>query len=256
MLRMLNLGCGKRFHPDWVNVDFCACAPEVLACDLSQGLPFPDADFDVVYHSHVLEHFPRQHGLGFLRECRRVLKPGGILRCAVPDLEAMARLYLSLLEGALAGDQRSRERYEWIMLEMFDQMVRERSGGEMLEYWKREPMPAEDFVIERVGGEVRQALAALRSAGKTRPADAPPPEPLPRPDAAAIGAFRVSGEAHHWMYDRYSLARALEEAGFAQPHPCRADESAIPGFNAYLLDIEPDGAVRKPDSLFMEAVAL
>jgi len=76
MLRMLNLGCGKRFHPDWVNVDFCASAPEVLACDLSQGLPFPDADFDVVYHSHVLEHFPRPHGLGFLCECRRVLKPG------------------------------------------------------------------------------------------------------------------------------------------------------------------------------------
>lgn len=253
MLRMLNLGCGKRFHAEWVNVDFRASAPEVLACDLSQGLPFPDAGFDVVYHSHVLEHFPRLQGLGFLRECWRVLKPGGILRCAVPDLEAMARLYLTLLEGALAGDAQSRDRYEWIMLEMFDQMARERSGGEMLEYWKRQTMPAEDFVFERVGAEARQARAALRAAGKLRPPETPAVE-HPRPDAAALGAFRLSGEAHHWMYDRHSLARALEEAGFSQPRPCRADESAIPGFNAYLLDIEPDGAVRKPDSLFMEAV--
>jgi predicted SAM-dependent methyltransferase len=252
MLRMLNLGCGKRFHADWINVDFHANAPEVIACDLSQGLPFPDADFDVVYHSHVLEHFPRQQGLGFLRECWRVLKPGGLLRCAVPDLEAMARLYLSLLEGALAGNAQSRERYEWIMLELFDQMVRERSGGEMLEHWKRQPMPAEDFVFERVGAEARQARDALRAAGKLRPPEAQAVAPA-RPDAAAIGAFRLSGEAHHWMYDRYSLARALETAGFSAPRPCRAHESAIPGFGAYLLDVEPDGAVRKPDSLFMEA---
>lgn len=250
MLRMLNLGCGKRFHADWVNVDFHSSGPEVLACDLAQGLPFPDAEFDVVYHSHVLEHFPKAQGLAFLRQCLRVLKPGGVLRCAVPDFEAMARLYLSLLEGARTGDAQSRDRYEWIMLEMFDQMVRERSGGEMLAHWKREPMPAEDFVIERVGGEVRQALAAVRAAKKAGSA-APPP--TGRPGAEAIGAFRLSGEVHHWMYDRYSLARLLEAAGFAGPRPCRADESAIPGFNAYLLDVEADGAVRKPDSLFMEA---
>lgn len=253
MLRMLNLGCGKRFHADWINVDFHSCAPEVQACDLSCGLPFPDADFDVVYHSHLLEHFPRRQGPELLRQCLRVLKPGGVLRCAVPDLEAMARQYLVQLEGALAGDAQSRQRYEWIMLEMFDQMARERSGGEMLEYWKCQPMPAEDYVYERVGAEARQARAALRAAGKLRPAEAPAVE-HPRPDAATLGAFRLSGEVHHWLYDRYSLARALEQAGFVQPRPCRADESAIPGFNAYLLDLEPDGSTRKPDSLFMEAV--
>ncbi len=253
MRRMLNLGCGGRFHPDWVNVDFRACAPEVMACDLSRGLPFPDASFDVAYHSHLLEHFPRAQAGGFLRECLRVLKPGGVLRCAVPDFEAMARQYLAQLEGALAGDEGNRERYQWIMLEMLDQMVRERSGGEMLDYWKQDPMPAQEYVFARVGAEARQARAALRAAGKLRPAGVAAPAPA-RPDPAAIGAFRSSGEVHHWLYDRHSLAQALLAAGFVQPRPCRADESAIPGFNAYLLDIEADGGVRKPDSLFMEAV--
>ncbi|MCM0753974.1 methyltransferase domain-containing protein [Desulfovibrio aminophilus] len=247
MARMLNLGCGRRFHPDWVNVDFRSSGPGVLACDLSRGLCFADQSFDVVYHSHVLEHFPKPQAPGFLRECLRVLRPGGVLRCAVPDLETIARLYLRLLEGASAGDSTSRERYEWIMLELLDQMVRERSGGEMLAHWKREPMPAEDFVIERVGSEVRRALAAVRAAKRAAPAA------WTRPTAAEIGAFRLSGEAHHWMYDRYSLARLLEEAGFKEPRVRRADESAIPGFNAFLLDIEADGSTRKPDSLFMEA---
>jgi len=65
--------------------------------------------------------------------------------------------------------------------------------------------------------------------------------------------FRISGEMHQWIYDRYSLSKLPQEAGFTDIKVCRANESAIPNFNSYLLDIEPDGKVRKPDSLFMEA---
>jgi hypothetical protein len=54
------------------------------------------------------------------------------------------------------------------------------------------------------------------------------------------------------MYDRYSLRLLLENAGFKHASVCGADESHIPNFNSYLLDIEADGSVRKPDSLFME----
>jgi hypothetical protein len=56
-----------------------------------------------------------------------------------------------------------------------------------------------------------------------------------------------------WMYDRYSLASLLRKTGFQEIKICRADESKIPDFNRYGLDLEPNGAVRKPDSLFMEA---
>src|SRR6185437_7104009 len=73
-MRALNLGCGGRFQPDWENLDFAPASAAVRAHDLQKGIPFPDGTFDVVYHSHVLEHFPKQFAPSFLRECHRVLK--------------------------------------------------------------------------------------------------------------------------------------------------------------------------------------
>jgi hypothetical protein len=55
------------------------------------------------------------------------------------------------------------------------------------------------------------------------------------------------------MYDRVSLKRLLEECGFTHVRVCTAYESRIEGFASYGLDIV-DGRVRKPDSLFMEAI--
>jgi predicted SAM-dependent methyltransferase len=256
--KLLNLGCGARYHPEWVNVDFTSTGPDVIACNLNAGLPFDKDSFDVVYHSHLLEHFPKRHALTFMKECSRVLKPGGIVRVVVPDLEQLARIYLQLLDKAAQGDVHAGVEYGWIVIEMLDQMVRDRSGGEMLRYWKQNPMPAEKFVIERTGSEVLNALKTIRSV--------PVPQEAQNDNASEgctegltpekVGCFRLSGEVHQWMYDRYSLAALLRDAGFSKPHICAANKSAIPDFNRYLLDVEADGAVRKPDSLFMEAEKL
>ncbi|MBW1728369.1 MAG: glycosyltransferase [Deltaproteobacteria bacterium] len=247
--RLLNLGCGNRYHSAWTNVDFTSTGPGVIAHDLTKGIPFADQSFDVVYHSHLLEHFSRDAAPQFIQECYRVLKPGGIIRMVVPDLETIARLYLILLEKSLAGDTEAQKRYEWILLELFDQMVRNHPGGAMLEYWRQNPMPAEDFVLERAGSEVKNVIAQL-SAQPQNPAQPPSRTDL---DPLTIGKFRLSGEVHQWMYDRYSLGKLLREAGFEDVRVCQADESNIPDFKTYLLDIEADGSVRKPDSLFMEA---
>ena len=51
---------------------------------------------DAIYASHMLEHLDRAEARSFLAECRRVLKPGGILRLAVPDLRNAAYQYLQL----------------------------------------------------------------------------------------------------------------------------------------------------------------
>jgi predicted SAM-dependent methyltransferase len=221
----------------------------VLGHDLNRGIPFADNSFHVVYHSHLLEHKPKANALLFIKECHRVMKPNGILRVAVPDLEQMVRQYIELLEKSLQGDPEAQRRYEWIMIEMFDQMVRNTSGGEMLAYWRQTPMPAESYVLQRMGAEVRLMLDRLRRQASMGNSCENETQVSPE----QIGRFRQSGEIHQWAYDRYSLGKILEQAGFRGVRVCRADESQIPDFNTYHLDILPDGSVRKPDSLFMEA---
>ncbi|MBU1645430.1 MAG: methyltransferase domain-containing protein [Gammaproteobacteria bacterium] len=61
--------------------------------DLAYGIPLDDASADFVFSSHFLEHLFRREGERLLRECHRVLRPGGIVRIAVPDLEYALSLY-------------------------------------------------------------------------------------------------------------------------------------------------------------------
>ncbi|HEY9706602.1 MAG TPA: methyltransferase domain-containing protein, partial [Oculatellaceae cyanobacterium] len=159
-MNYLNLGCGRRFHPAWTNVDFVSTGEGVIAHNLTNGIPFPDASFDVVYHSHVLEHFPKTEAEVFLRECYRVLRPQGVLRVVVPDLEQIARTYLIALEQASSGSQEWASNYEWILLEMYDQTQRNHSGGEMAAYLFKENIPNQEFVLKRYGIEAKNLIEA------------------------------------------------------------------------------------------------
>ncbi len=250
MLR-LNCGCGRHVHPDWTNVDFQAQVPGVLVHDLRQGLPFADDHFDCVYCAHMLEHLPRRNVEAFLSQCLRVLKPGGILRLVVPDLEAAARQYLEHLERAEAGGETAAERYEWCVIELLDQLTRVRSGGEMVAYWSRQPMPAFDFVRQRAGAELDDFLREFSAPGRVHPAAAQAQEPE---DPEEYARLRQSGELHLWMYDRRSLRLAMEAAGFVQVRRQGAATSAIPDFARFQLDQLPGGVERKPDSLYFEGL--
>lgn len=242
---LCNLGCGTRHNPDWVNVDFLGNGTTVFSWDLRTGLPFADQACDAIYSSHAIEHFDRDGARRFLEDCRRALKPGGIIRLAAPDLEGITRAYLSCLDAAKRNEPEAADKYEWIIIELLDQLVRHRSGGEMLKYWCQTVVPAEHFVAARVGTEYWRA----REHCKGRPLA------QTMPDVGEVGAFRLGGEVHQWMYDRYSLGRLLAGCGFKNIRSCQADESGIAGFVYYHLDTEPDGSVYKPDSFFIEAKA-
>ncbi|HKQ03911.1 MAG TPA: methyltransferase domain-containing protein [Blastocatellia bacterium] len=275
-LHLVNLGCGHRYHPEWINIDTAPQAPGIIKHDLSRGIPLADASSDAIYHSAVLEHFRRSDALTFLRECLRVLRPGGIIRVAVPDLEKLCQLYLLKLEAALDGDTIAVHDYDWIMLEMFDQTVREDSGGEMIGFFRQYPLPNEQFVYERIGQEGREIVESLRAGASERPSKRGMIrlagqlgrtglrrirntllELLAGPDAVRalrIGRFRLGGEVHQWMYDRYSLSRLLIEAGFHSPLHQSAVSSQIPHWTSYNLDTLADGTVIKPDLFYMEAI--
>ena len=107
-----NLGCGNQICPGWINIDITRTGPSVVAHDLSTGIPLPNESCEVVYHSHVLEHLKRPDAQFFMGECFRVLKPGGILRVAVPDLEQACRQYLLTLDQVLAKKVHAAYDYE------------------------------------------------------------------------------------------------------------------------------------------------
>jgi len=252
-MKLVNLGCGTRHHPAWINLDLNSTGPGVIPCDLRQGLPFTDNSFDVVYHSHLLEHFSKAFAPVFLRDCFRVLKTGGIIRVVTPDLEQIVRAYLRILEELEGGSKEIQERYNWIILELLDQMIRNQSGGEIFKYWSQDPLPAADFVLERMGSELLDNLSnpqIIDGSESDSPEDSYQEANL---DALKVGAFRLSGEVHQWMYDRHSLKVLLQEVGFRDVRVCQADESSIPNFDSYLLDIEEDGSPFKPVSLYTEA---
>ncbi len=277
---MLNLGCGSRYHRDWTNIDFVSSDKDVIGHDLLRGIPFPDNSFDVVYHSHLLEHFPKADAPAFIAECYRVLKPGGIIRVVVPDLQRIAQTYLEQLEQALRGNKEAELNYDWIMLEMYDQTVRNYSGGEMGKLYAQGYAPNADFIYHRVGVRLDEENETKRnvSPSNTRSIS---------PDNAAkklikrclalvsraslrdlslklilmrdyrfykLGRFRLSGEIHLWMYDRFSLSRLLNNSNFREICVCTPWESRIPNWTSFHLDTGPDGTVYKPDSIYIEAI--
>ncbi len=85
----LHLGCGSHHLDGWVNIDFIESPAVDLWWNLGLPLPLPDASCRFIFHEHVLEHFELSRGLELLRECRRLLAPGGLLRVAMPSLDDM-----------------------------------------------------------------------------------------------------------------------------------------------------------------------
>ena len=119
----LHLGCGLNTPAGWLNLDGSWNArlaqhptlhklliglrlvpqtarditwdPDIYIHDVRKALPFQEDSFSAVYASHLLEHLYHEEAKRLLDECFRVLRPGGIIRLVVPDLEAMVREYQS-----------------------------------------------------------------------------------------------------------------------------------------------------------------
>lgn len=69
-----------------------------------------------------------------------------------------------------------------------------------------------------------------------------------------LGDAGQVGEMHRWMYDRHSLKRLLEDAGFRDIQTRDAFTSGIENWTRYYLDASQDGRIQSPHSLYMEGV--
>ena len=81
----LNIGAGDKRIPGYTDID-------IKTGTDARHLPYADGSVDEVYASHILEHFDYDNGVGeALREWVRVLRPGGMLRISVPDVQKFIR---------------------------------------------------------------------------------------------------------------------------------------------------------------------
>jgi predicted SAM-dependent methyltransferase len=91
----INIGNGPFKHEGWINVD-CSISlnKDVVACDLRRKWPLRSGSAKYIFSEHVFEHFGYPDEIGhILKECHRILKPGGVLRVIVPNAERYLRAY-------------------------------------------------------------------------------------------------------------------------------------------------------------------
>lgn len=109
----------------------------VRRLDITRPLPFPDGSFDAIFSSHTLEHLYLSQTKSLLRECLRVLRPGGIARHVVPDL------------GALCDEYAGHNHIDW---NRSDQVPACRADRMNLRLLMREPAPSGRSFASRVNG--------------------------------------------------------------------------------------------------------
>ena len=115
----INIGCGMTPTEGWLNFDnsfslFLSKLPygvikllrlfrlldtnsyaltcfakenHIRLCNAAKHIPLPDSSTSVIYSSHMLEHLDRFEVKQFLKECRRVLQPDGMIRIVIPDVD-------------------------------------------------------------------------------------------------------------------------------------------------------------------------
>jgi predicted SAM-dependent methyltransferase len=113
-VRKLQIGTGSNPIAGWLNTDLLPDSypehrKEIVFLDASKPFPFNDATFDYVFSEHQIEHIPEPAARTMVRECFRVLCPGGRIRVATPDLAAMIALY----EGPTSDSER--HYIDWVM---------------------------------------------------------------------------------------------------------------------------------------------
>jgi len=90
-MKKLNLGSGDHLLSGWDNLDLTGPA---IKCDLRGPLPYPNASVSHIYSEHFIEHLDEVDGFNLMKECYRVLIPGGKLRFCCPDLRQYVESYL------------------------------------------------------------------------------------------------------------------------------------------------------------------
>jgi len=118
----LHIGCGTKYKNGWINIDNNSdinIGKLDFNWDLLKRLPLPASSVDFIFHEHFIEHLTYDQGQLFFMNCSSILKSGGVMRIACPDLDAVITSYIN--DNWREQDWVEKYGYQWI-----------RSRGEMV----------------------------------------------------------------------------------------------------------------------------
>ena len=91
----INLGSGHWKFDGWVNVDIDFESLPDVAANLATGLPFSSGVARLMHTEDFIDQLELPNAEAFLKECHRILAPGGVIRVLTPDVQQLADLYLN-----------------------------------------------------------------------------------------------------------------------------------------------------------------
>lgn len=144
LLFKLGLISKEKFEVDWAGVRWM---------DASRRLPFVSESVDKIYCSHFLEHIPLDKGKHVLKECRRILKNGGVMRLVVPDLFYYAEKYVDQTKEFLKKSElvQNREVHDKFLNTLYGAYLKKNRYG--AEHCYMYDLPTLVSILKKVGFE-------------------------------------------------------------------------------------------------------
>jgi predicted SAM-dependent methyltransferase len=178
--RKLQIGAGENLLPEWLNSDLEPVQAGCIFLNALAQFPFSDQAFDYIYSEHMIEHIPYLGGLHMLQECFRVLKPGGKIRIATPDVRRITGLLSPEKNAAM------QQYIEWSVTRSLGLYLPEKSPLQA----RRAEWDIDHEHILRQYPDIRRDPACF----------------------VVNNFFRSYG--HQFLYDETTLSGILREAGF------------------------------------------
>lgn len=91
-IKKIQIGCGTNFIEGWLNTDIKS-SDQIVYLDAGEKFPIESNSFDFVYSEHLFEHLKVHQQLNMLAESYRILKKGGVMRIATPNIGFLFKLY-------------------------------------------------------------------------------------------------------------------------------------------------------------------
>ncbi len=92
-IRKLQVGSSISNLEDWLASDLIPTTSNCIMLDATKKFPFSDNTFDYIYSEHMIEHITWDDGQKMLLESFRILKPGGKIRIATPNMSTFVGFY-------------------------------------------------------------------------------------------------------------------------------------------------------------------